>query len=99
MVTIGSAEENEWLAMRARSYVDTSWWTGFNDRADEDVWGWEDASAIPYVNWLDGEPNDGGGGWPSEPPPEDCGELLVGDGKWNDYGCDQDHPYVCEQGG
>ncbi|MEL6182205.1 MAG: lectin-like protein [Myxococcota bacterium] len=41
-----------------------------------------------YTNWGSGEPNNSGN--------EDCGELRLDTGQWNDKECDTVQPFVCE---
>lgn len=52
---------------------------------------WSDGSPQAYSDWLDGEPNDWGGG-------EDCTGINFGDiAKWDDYTCGSVFlPFVCE---
>jgi hypothetical protein len=68
-----------------------SWWTGFNDRAVEGVWEWEDGAPVTWINWYPGEPNDAGG--------EDCGTVnrFSPDLGWNDEKCSNHNPYVCKR--
>ena len=54
----------------------------------EGEWGWMSGSRATYESWLPGEPNDSGG--------EDCAELNVATGKWNDISCQTGLPFLCE---
>ena len=59
-------------------------WIGLNDMSREGGFIWSDGSAVAYVNWDDGEPNNSG--------EEDCGLILAGKGGvWNDAKCDDRH--------
>ena len=51
---------------------------------------WNDGSAEGYYNWHEGEPNGGTSN-------ENCVELLVPGGKWNDIFCDYQNGYVCRK--
>ena len=50
------------------------------------------SQTIGYQNWNPGEPNDWG-------PGEDCTEIHVGNGKWNDMPCSEQMSVVCENPG
>jgi hypothetical protein len=91
LVTIDTGREDRGV-FRAATGVDATrrWWIGFNDRATEDLWVWEDGSRVSYTNWNASEPNDSGSG-------EDCGQInRYSDGTWNDEPCGNSLPYVCE---
>lgn len=53
------------------------------------VYRWTDGSAVDYVNWGDNEPNNFHGS-------EDCVELVVGNGKWNDVNCYSKRNWICK---
>ena len=94
LVTITSAEENDFVAAR----LSDAGWMGASDQATEDDWKWVTGPetgdsfwfgnvggyTLPgkYSNWNNGsEPNDSGGD-------EDCGQFLSGgSGDWNDLPC------------
>jgi len=86
LVTIGSAEENSFVAAFAGTYI----WIGFSDRAVEGTWVWENGeftpwrigNTTPYTNWAPGEPNDYNNGVPGE----DCAVMnWNSNGQWNDW--------------
>ena len=90
LVTIDDGTEDAWIDSTLYLYNKAGWWTGYNDRDDEDVWVWEDGSASAYTNWSEDEPNDA---WWNE----DCMELW--DDKavdWNDENCRDDNHFICE---
>ncbi|MEZ4327592.1 MAG: C25 family cysteine peptidase [Polyangiales bacterium] len=79
-------------------------WLGATDTAAEGTWRWVNGDAhfwtgtsggTPvgglYTQWAPGEPNDSGG--------EDCGSFWNTGGqnfRWNDLGCGNNVPFVCE---
>jgi hypothetical protein len=69
------------------SMAGVSAWIGVDDRTSEGSWRTPGGQAISYSRWCSGEPNDFGGN-------EDCG--IVGGGCWNDYGCHNSLPYLCQ---
>ena len=91
MLTIDSATEDAWVNTQADSYSIEKWWFGFNDRATEGSWVWEDGSAVSYTDWHASEPNDSGGN-------EDCAQLnrYHPDNYWNDEPCTSAFRYICE---
>ena len=63
-------------------------WIGLTDAATEGMWEWDGGGVSAYRNWSFGEPNDFGN--------EDCAELSLFGGGWNDIGCGGRKPFVCE---
>lgn len=84
LVTIGSAEENEFVW---NQFGDNYHWLGATDEECEGEWRWVTDEPFDYTNWMPGEPN-------NCCPPEFCGGndctpehyLAWGsaDGRWND---------------
>ena len=71
----------------------SSFWIGIHDKANEGNFVYEtNSQTIGYQNWNPGEPNDWG-------PGEDCTEIHVGNGKWNDMPCSEQLSVVCENPG
>ena len=67
-------------------------WIGMTDRSVEGGFIWTDGSAVAYVNWNDGEPNNAG--------EEDC--VIIhpyNNGGWNDVPCNYRLKSVCEKRG
>ncbi len=61
-------------------------WIGANDLVKEGTFVWaggpeagQNVNSI-YINWGSGEPSDSGG--------EDCAEIPLSNGRWNDRKCD-----------
>ena len=85
-----------------------AYWIGGNDIEVEGVYKWDalttdaeltfpptHAPALSYSNWKKGEPNDTPG-WYEGTDTEDCVEIDLDTGQWNDRTCGQPQPYVCE---
>jgi hypothetical protein len=94
LAVIDDASEDAFVftAILARGWGDT--WLGHNDLFEEGVWVWLDDSAMTYVNWDEGEPND-----TSERGGEDCGVVMTQEGResyWDDRPCTDERAYVCE---
>ncbi len=67
-----------------------SYFVGLGDAAVEGTFVWVDGSAPSFTAWGKGEPNDAVDG-------EDCAELVVGTGTWNDIACAAPgRPFICE---
>lgn len=65
------------------------WFFGLSDQTTEGAFVWPDGSAPTFTSWNDGEPNDAGG-------LEDCAEISLDTGGWNDVPCSDLRAYVCE---
>jgi hypothetical protein len=93
MLSIADAAEDTWVNAVADTYSTLKWWMGFNDRASEGTWVWEDGSPVTYTNWYPGEPNDVAFN-------EDCGQLnrfhSAGSNGWNDEPCTSAFRFICE---
>ncbi len=62
---------------------------GLNDIEVEGTFVWPDGSAPGFTAWGDGEPNNALRG-------EDCAQLAVAAGTWNDIACATAAPFICE---
>ncbi|XP_040909696.1 C-type mannose receptor 2-like [Toxotes jaculatrix] len=91
LVSVHSLDEQifiKFLVMNFES-AGTNIWLGLSDIHKEGRWMWSDGSAVNFVFWSTGEPNDAGGD-------EDCVHHIVGtDLKWNDITCSQTLSFVC----
>lgn len=65
-------------------------WIDLDDRGTEGQWRRRDGSLASYTAWGAGEPNDLYG--------EDCGEIVLPGGLWNDVPCDLPRATLCELG-
>jgi len=83
LVAIGSQHENDLVA----GFGLGGPFLGFTDAAVEDSFVWSSSAPVTYLHWAAGEPNDNG--------PEDCATMRS-DMLWNDVGCANPAPYVCE---
>ncbi|MFN7144503.1 MAG: C-type lectin domain-containing protein, partial [Myxococcota bacterium] len=90
LATVGGVAEDDWLLSVARTYSVSAayWWIGFNDRAREGTWVWDDGSPVTYTRWNAGEPNNSGD--------EDCTQLTWASAHWNDWACTSSSTYICE---
>jgi hypothetical protein len=105
LATIGSEQENEFVAVSARSVVNNDLWIG-GTRDDAYVWRWPDGTVFwrggpdgaaengAFVTWLPGEPNDSS---TVTTDPERCLALTFNRNNWNDRACSLELPYTCEQ--
>ncbi|XP_078659901.1 lymphocyte antigen 75-like isoform X2 [Branchiostoma floridae x Branchiostoma belcheri] len=86
LASITSGAEQSYI----RSHMNTRQHIGFTDRDVEGTFAWTDGSLVTFLNWNPNEPNDAGG--------EDCTELIVDSGKWNDIPCDgRNRDYTCKK--
>ena len=87
LVSISSAEEQAWLVTR---FADGQqpFWIGFTDQRREGTWEWTTREPVTFLNWRQGEPNDG-----TIFSSEDYAVMnWERPGKWNDLD-DRDGPY------
>ena len=54
-------------------------------------WAWTDGTPTEYVNWSEGEPSD-----PDGSEGENCVEMYMFNGKWNDVWCSAQNGYICK---
>jgi hypothetical protein len=93
LTAIDSAVENSFIRdqMESAGYRWESVWIGFNDEETEGNFKWVNGSTSNYVNWDNGQPDNGGGR-------EDYTELM-NNGYWNDLPNDHHRRYVIEFSG
>ncbi|KAK7079206.1 hypothetical protein SK128_003942 [Halocaridina rubra] len=84
LVSIHSQSESD-LIQKAIKYVDYPLWTGLIQMTEG--FGWSDNTAMDFINWEDGEPNND---W------EQCGEIYPDRGTWNDIDCASTRPSICK---
>ncbi|XP_068432139.1 snaclec coagulation factor IX-binding protein subunit A-like [Clinocottus analis] len=90
LVSISNPLEHDFVNMLINDIGNpqTVTWIGLNFLTGE--WLWSDGSAVNYVNWNQGEPNNMGGN-------EYCVETNYDyEKKWNDIACSQTYASVCE---
>jgi hypothetical protein len=56
-------------------------------------WKWNGKTDVVYTHWVNGKPDDGGGG---EGGAEQCGKMQL-DGQWDDASCTQGNRFLCER--
>ena len=54
---------------------------------------WVDGSALQFTNWRPGEPSTRG----LAGNDENCAEVFLSDGKWNDEDCSSKRAFICEK--
>lgn len=69
--------------------VAPSFFIGLSDQAVEGTFVWSDGTAPSFTAWGMGEPNDALEG-------EDCVQLAVPAGTWNDIACTTAGAFICE---
>ena len=87
LVVFESAAEEAFVTMISNN---DDRWIGLTDSALENTFVWVTDEPMVYINWDDGEPNDGAGG-------EDCAIYAGDSDSWDDRECDQTHGYFCER--
>ena len=89
IVNISSSQENSNVRQFALDQGLDNYWIGLNDIANEGTWVNEDGSNPTYLYWESGEPNNVGN--------EDCAEVRVSGGFWNDVTCSTRADSICEK--
>lgn len=92
LVSINSPSENKLVELMTNNTV-SELWIGLHDVPSEGIWEWTDNSAVAYKNFAPGEPNNGQFFWETE----DCVEMDIATGRWNDEQCDSLREFVCEK--
>lgn len=95
LVSIDSADLNDWLSSTFRDMGIQQVWTSGSDAADEGRWVWANGEAYygasapagAYEAWARGEPNDQNG--------QDCMAIDTASSAWNDFDCDDNRAYAC----
>ena len=86
-----SASANSEVTALAKAKGVSRFWIGIHDITNEGTFTYEsNGQPIGYKNWNYGEPNDWGSG-------EDCAEINVNTGKWNDLSCNNKQSFVCDK--
>ncbi|XP_049890227.1 lactose-binding lectin l-2-like [Epinephelus moara] len=91
LVSIHSLNEHNFVKSLVKNFDPAEGWTwiGLSDVHKEGSWMWSDGSAVKFVFWATGQPDNAGGR-------ENCGHLNLGtELKWNDHQCSQTFTFVC----
>uniref|UniRef100_UPI0037E74543 lactose-binding lectin l-2-like n=1 Tax=Semicossyphus pulcher TaxID=241346 RepID=UPI0037E74543 len=91
LVSIHSLEEQNFVKNLIKNFDPAQGftWIGLSDLHKEGYWMWSDGSAVDFLYWQVGEPNNAGGH-------NHCvHKNLGGDLKWNDHQCSETYPFVC----
>ncbi|XP_021363194.1 uncharacterized protein LOC110456661, partial [Mizuhopecten yessoensis] len=91
LASIGTIGEQRFLEFQIANTSQMFLWIGFNEIDSPYGYHWSDGTVPSFINWNDNEPNDYGGA-------EDCGQIAVKNGKWNDNHCATKTGYICENG-
>ncbi|BFZ22372.1 hypothetical protein BsWGS_25410 [Bradybaena similaris] len=70
--------------------VDMDVWIGLF-KGQGDGFSWYDGTAVGYLNWAAGEPND-----PESYLHQDCVKIRNQDGEWADTDCSDQNAYLCK---
>lgn len=89
LVSIHSQMQFQTLATRAQSLSMGDFWIGYNDQTFEGTFIWTDGTPSNFNLWNAGEPNDYGAS-------EDCTQVYLSNGTWNDLDCNAGLRYVCK---
>ncbi|XP_034003344.1 CD209 antigen-like protein E [Trematomus bernacchii] len=87
LVIVDSEEEQEFIT----SMIKEDTWIGLSDREEGGTWKWVDGSPLTLTFWIEGEPDNGGGGFE-----EDCVNINPSTG-WNGWSCWNYLPWICEK--
>ena len=84
LLSITSPPEYQYIANKIEEEnIGTLMWLGLNDIKKESFWEWSDGSAINFVNWQDGQPNN------YQDQGEDCVAIVPSSNKWGDTPCNK----------
>ncbi|XP_068212227.1 macrophage mannose receptor 1-like isoform X2 [Palaemon carinicauda] len=84
LVSINSWSEQDFVHTHLKNDI----FIGYTDEKEEGKWVWPDGATGEITNWNSGEPNGGAN--------QNCGVMLISEGKWDDWFCDHEHPFACE---
>ncbi|XP_078660072.1 uncharacterized protein LOC144904802 [Branchiostoma floridae x Branchiostoma belcheri] len=94
LLSINTPSESAYITGRLVSVTNmATMWIGAHDQTTEGGWSWVDGSPFRFLKWGGGEPNNAGNGG------EDCAEIAVTNGNWNDLNCDNLRGYICKMRG
>ncbi|XP_077970679.1 uncharacterized protein LOC144425162 [Styela clava] len=93
LTSLHSHNEQSFMTAQLQSMNGTvRYWIGMSEIGGIDgEFIWSDGTAIDFVNWNSGEPNNHQGS-------EQCVDMLQSNGRWNDANCGMDFAgYVCKK--
>ncbi|XP_038058604.1 lymphocyte antigen 75-like [Patiria miniata] len=80
-----------WEQNSIKNVGDTRFWIGLHDRDMENEFKWTNGETVTFTSWNAYEPNDVNG--------EDCIEMYIDNGLWNDLPCKgYNYGSLCKQG-
>ncbi|XP_071507011.1 macrophage mannose receptor 1-like [Diadema antillarum] len=88
LASIHTKQENEWIRSHIKQEI-SDVWIGF-EATPSSSFAWTDNTPVDYTNWNPGEPNSNFLG------DEDCAEMYLETGRWNDLDCLSIQGYVCK---
>ncbi|XP_075962402.1 ladderlectin-like [Anarhichas minor] len=91
LVSIHSLEEQNFVKSLIKNFdpAEGVTWYGLSDIHKEGTWMWSDGSAVNFVFWSSGMPDNDNGN-------EDCLHTnYLRELKWNDGTCSRTFPFVC----
>ncbi|KAJ7394598.1 hypothetical protein OS493_000416 [Desmophyllum pertusum] len=65
-------------------------WIGLNDVTTEGAFRWPDDTHVTYTKWASNQPD-------NQYDYQDCVEMTVDEGTWDDTSCGRQLPFVCEK--
>jgi hypothetical protein len=84
LVTVSSLDEHNFLI---QSYGIGDYWIGLNANAHSGTYLWTNGEPVTFTKWARGQPDSSG----------DCVYFWQNSaGSWDDVGCDNKKPFVCE---
>ncbi|XP_057185582.1 macrophage mannose receptor 1-like [Triplophysa rosa] len=86
LTSVRNPNENEKIQTVIND-TETSVWIGLFS----DLWEWSDKSKSGFRNWKSFEPNN------NHDYSEDCTEVRMNEGQWNDAGCHHSLTFVCHE--
>jgi hypothetical protein len=89
LAQIDGPYENLWVWYNAVTTWNQWWWIGGHDRDVEGTFTWTTGAALDYRDFLEGQPDDGGGD-------EDCLHYFEWSYQWNDIACSAQLGVLCE---
>ncbi|XP_074543393.1 galactose-specific lectin nattectin-like [Halichoeres trimaculatus] len=89
LVSIHSRDEDNFVKALIKNFdpAEGRTWIGLSDRHKEGRWMWSDGSAVRFVSWANGQPDNAAGN-------EHCGHKNFHE-KWNDIPCTITYSFVC----